>query len=148
MRSSEVATDTPTKGREAARLVGALVMAAAGGALALMAPSALTPGTPESAGLVWRAGAVGGVVACLLVAASSVVRLGGRPGRAFATAAVLLGWATIVGLVLGGIHGVVTDVPAADAVGVSFMVAIPAAAAVVLALTGRGLVDRTAGEDV
>lgn len=142
MRFSEVVTNTPTKGREALRLVGALVMAAAGGALAVMAPSAVTPGTPESAGLVWRAGAVCGVVACLLVAASSVARLSERPDRAFATAAVLLGWATIVGLVLGGIHGVVTDVPAADAVGVSFMVAIPAAAAVVLTLMGRGLVDR------
>jgi hypothetical protein len=85
---------------------------------------------------------VGGVLACLLVAGSSVVRLSGRQDS-MSKAAVLLGWATILLLVLGGIYGVVTGVPAGDAVGMSFIVAIPAAAAVVLTLVGRGLVERS-----
>ncbi|MFC7488017.1 hypothetical protein ACOCJ7_18365 [Knoellia sp. CPCC 206453] len=137
-----MATDALTKRREALRLTAALVMALVGGAVAFMAPSAVTPGTPESAGIVWLVGAVGGVVACLLVAGSSIVRLSGRQDSV-STAAVFLGWATILGLVLGGIYGVVTGVPAGDAVGMSFIVAIPAAAAVVLTLVGRGLLHRS-----
>lgn len=142
-RCSEVAYDASVKKRESLRLAGAVVMAILGGAVASMAPSAVTPGTPESAGLVWQVGAVGGVVACLLVAVSSIVRLSGRPDAGFAKAAVFLGWATILILVVGGIFGVVTDVPAGDALGMSFIVAIPAAGALVLALIGRGLVDRS-----
>ena len=142
MRFSEVATDSLTKRREALRLAAALVMALVGGAVAFLAPSAVTPGTPESAGTVWLVGAAGGVLACLLVAGSSAVRLSGREDSV-STAAVFVGWATIVGLVLGGIYGVVSGVPAGDAVGMSFIVAIPAAAAVVLSLVGRGLVRRS-----
>lgn len=137
-----MATDALTKRREALRLAAALVMALVGGAVAFLAPSAVTPGTPESAGTVWLVGAVGGVLACLLVAGSSLMRLSGRQDS-LSTAAVFLGWATILALVLGGLYGVVTDVPAADAVGMSFIVAIPAAAAVVLTLVGRGLVHRS-----
>ncbi|WP_353953283.1 hypothetical protein V6K52_07635 [Knoellia sp. S7-12] len=136
-----------TQRREALRLMGALAMAIVGGAVAFMAPSAVTPGTPESAGVVWRMGAVGGVVACLLVAGSCVVRLQGRQATALAQAATLLGWVAIVVLLLGGIYGVVTDVPAGDAMGMSFIVAIPAAAAVVLSWVGRGLTDRSDLED-
>lgn len=129
------------------RLVAALVMASVGGAVAFMAPSAVTPGTPESAGVIWRVGAVGGVLACLLVAVAAGVRLRGRSDHALRTSAVILGWATLVGLVLGGIYGVVTDVPAGDAAGLSFIVGIPAAAAVLLTLVGRGLVERATTED-
>ena len=51
--------------------------------------------------------------------------------------AVVLGWLTVLWLALGGLYGVVQGVPAGDALGVGFIVAIPAAAAVVLALVGR-----------
>lgn len=124
------------------RATAALVMAIAGGAVAFLAPSAATSGTPDWAGVLWRLGAVGGVVACLLVAGSSAMRLSGRRDS-LSTAAVVLGWVTILGLFLGAIYGVATDVSAGDAGGVSFIVAIPAAAAVVLSLIGRGLVDRS-----
>ncbi|MFC7489258.1 MULTISPECIES: hypothetical protein [unclassified Knoellia] len=62
------------KRREVLRLGGALVTALVGGAVAVLARSAVTPGIPEPAGVLWRVGAVAGVAACLLVAGSSIMR--------------------------------------------------------------------------
>ncbi|MFQ6172659.1 hypothetical protein ACK8HX_13705 [Oryzobacter sp. R7] len=126
-----------TTRREALRLVGALLLALVGGVVAALAPEAVTPGSPDSAALVWRIGAVGGVIAALLVAASALAALGGRDGTGPARAAVATGWLTVGVLVLGAVHGVVVGVPAGDAVGVSFIVAIPASGAAVLGLMGR-----------
>ena len=123
--------------REVLRIAAALVMALVGGAVALMAPEAVTPGTDGSAALVWRVGALGGVLALALVVGGAVARLGGRDGDGWLRAAVAMGWLTVLWLVLGGLFGVVQGVPAGDAVGVGFIVAVPAAAAVVLALVGR-----------
>jgi hypothetical protein len=123
--------------REVLRIAAALVLAVVGGAVALLAPEAVTPGTDDSVAGVWRVGALGGVVALGLVVAASVARLGGRDGSGWTRAAVLVGWLTVAELVLGGLYGVLQGVPAGDAVGVGFIVAVPAAAAVVLALVGR-----------
>lgn len=136
-RWTDVAT-APHTWPEALRLAGALVMAALGTALGVMAPAAVTPGSSEAVGLVWRAGAFVGVVACLLVVASALSHLSGRNGRPLTMPGVVVGWASIIGLVLGGFYAVLTNVPAGDAVGVSFMTAVPGAAAVVLAFMGRG----------
>lgn len=119
------------------RLVGAVVLAVVGGSVALLAPEAVTPGSPTSAALVWRVGAVGGVIACVLVVTSALLVLGRRDGATLASAAVATGWLTVGWLVLGAIYGVVTGVPAGDAVGVAFIVAIPASGAAVLGLMGR-----------
>jgi hypothetical protein len=132
-----VATAPSTTRREVLRLVGAVALALVGGAVASLAPEAVTPGSPDSAALVWRIGAVGGVIAALLVAASSLAALTGRDGTGLARAGVATGWLTVGWLVLGGLYGVVTGVPAGDAVGVSFIVAIPASGATVLGLMGR-----------
>jgi hypothetical protein len=122
--------------REVLRIAAALVLALVGGAVALMAPSALTPGSDGSAAVVWRVGAVGGVVALALVVGGAVARLGRRDGDGWLRAAVVVGWLTVLWLVLGGLYSVLQGVPAGDAVGVGFIVAVPAAAAVVLALVG------------
>jgi hypothetical protein len=135
-------TDTDRR-REVLRIAAALVLAVVGGAVALMAPEAVTPGTDGSAALVWRVGALGGVVALALVVGAAVARLGGRDGAGWRRAAVVVGWLTVLWLVLGGLYGVLQGVPAGDAVGIGFIVAVPAAAAVVLALVGRA--DRPAG---
>lgn len=134
---TDTARTDPARRREVLRIAAALVLAVVGGAIALMAPEAVTPGTDGSAAVVWRVGALGGLVALGLVVVGSVARLGGRPGDAWLRAAVVAGWLTVLWLVLGGIYGVVQGVPAGDAVGVGFIVAVPAAAAVVLALVGR-----------
>ena len=76
-------------------------------------------------------------LALALVVAGAVARLGGRDGDGWLRTAVVVGWLTVLWLVLGGLLGVVQGVPAGDAVGVGFIVAVPAAAAVVLALVGR-----------
>jgi len=123
--------------REVLRIAAAAVLAVVGGAVALMAPEAVTPGTDESAAVVWRVGATGGLLALALVVAGSVARLTEHDAGSWWRAAVGLGWLTVLWLVLGGLYGVVQGVPAGDAVGVGFIVAIPAAAAVVLALVGR-----------
>ena len=127
-----------TRRTEVARIAAAVVLALVGGAVALMAPEAVTPGSDGSAAVVWQVGAVGGVVALALVVGGSVARLGGRPAAGWMRAAVVTGWLVVLWLVLGGLYAVLQDVPAGDAVGVGFIVAIPAAAAVVLAQMGRG----------
>jgi len=122
---------------EVLRIAAAIVLALVGGAVALLAPEAVTPGTDGSAALVWRVGALGGVLALALVVGGSLARLGGGDGDGWHRGAVVVGWLTVLWLVLGGLYGVVQGVPAGDAVGVAFIVAVPAAAAVVLALIGR-----------
>ena len=126
-----------TRRTELLRIAAALVLAVVGGAVALMAPEALTPGSDDSAAVVWRVGAIGGVVALGLVVGGSVARLGGRPAAGWMRAAVVTGWLVVLWLVLGGLYAVLQDVPAGDAVGLGFIVAMPAAGAVVLALIGR-----------
>lgn len=122
---------------ELLRIAAAVVLAVVGGAVALMAPEAVTPGSDGSAAVVWRVGAIGGVVALGLVVGGSVARLGGRPAAGWMRAAVVTGWLVVLWLVLGGLYAVLQDVPAGDAVGLGFIVAVPAAGAVVLALIGR-----------
>ena len=126
-----------TRRTELLRIAAAVVLAVVGGAVALMAPEAVTPGSDGSAAVVWQVGAVGGVVALALVVGGSVARLGGRPASGWTRAAVVTGWLVVLWLVLGGLYAVLQDVPAGDAVGLGFIVAIPAAAAVVLAQMGR-----------
>ena len=134
--SGTTLSDTERR-REVLRIAAALVLALGGGSVALMAPEAVTPGTDESAGVVWQVGALGGVLALALVVGGSLARLAGRDGDGWLSAAVVAGWLTVLWLVLGGLYGVLQGVPAGDAVGVGFIVAVPAAAAVVLALVGR-----------
>ena len=140
--SGTTLSDTDRR-REVLRIAAALVLALGGGSVALMAPEAVTPGTDESAGVVWQVGALGGVLALALVVGGSLARLAGRDGDGWLRAAVVVGWLTVLWLVLGGLYGVLQGVPAGDAVGVGFIVAVPAAAAVVLALVGRA--SRPAG---
>ncbi|MGL4177782.1 MAG: hypothetical protein ACRCSN_17120 [Dermatophilaceae bacterium] len=120
--------------REAARAAAAVVLAAAGGAVALMAPDAVGATETSAVGTVWTVGAWAGVVAAALVVVDASFGAAGRPARAFSTAAVVLGWAAVLWLVLGGLFAVIDGAAADAAVGVGFIVAIPAAGAVVLAL--------------
>lgn len=133
-----MATDTDARLRDGLLLAGAVAGAIAGVALAVLAPQSVSSWTPEWAGRMWTAGAFGGVGACLLLAGSSVIRLRTGQDSRVALAAILLAWVTLLGLGLGAIHGVVMDLQPAESVGMSLFVALPAAAALMLAWVGKG----------
>jgi hypothetical protein len=81
--------------------------------------------------------ATGGLLALVAVVVANLVRPGLARAR-MSTGAAALGWLVILGLFLGGLYFVVAgDLTALDSAGLAFIVAIPAAGAVVLALMTR-----------
>ncbi|HMM93773.1 MAG: hypothetical protein IE926_01065 [Micrococcales bacterium] len=124
-------------GRAVLRLVAAALLVVVGVLLTTMAPEAVAPDASGATLGSWQAGALLGVLAALLVALGSGMQLADRSARGVLRGAVVLGWVAVLVLALGGLLGVVQGDAADAAVGVAFILAVPAAGAVVLALQGR-----------
>ena len=102
-----------------------------------MAPDALAPTAPDAATTWLLVAAGGGILALVGVIAANLMAAEG-PRTGVATGAAAVGWLVILTLFLGGLYFVVAgDLSAYDSVGLAFIVAIPAAGAVVLALMTR-----------
>lgn len=123
---------SPERSRDLLLSLAAFALACCAAAQSVVAPGALSAGTPGPTWIRWSA--IAAATAAALVGSGLLFGRIGRPGRPLLAGGAAVGILTILTIVLGGVYVVVDEVvDADDALLLGALVAVPAVGALWLA---------------